>query len=210
MAVQNPEHLDIEAFEGLSPFNRAVPGQSLTNDPANKAPWESPPTFTTVQDATVALVEDCFSEENFKMIALALADHMPVGNLAAIILQEGFNKGAWNADLLMMLMEPLMYILMAIAEKCDIDYLLYEGDTYESYEDEDNPEEVVKNLKSMSGNIRENLALKDLRPTQISKKSVPEKVLEKIEQFEPPPEIISLLERRKEPEQQNNSLLTRE
>ena len=124
MAVQNPEHLDIEAFGGLSPFNRPVPGQSLTNDPTNKAPWESPPTFTTVQDATVALVEDCFSEENFEMIALALADDMPVGNLAAIILQEGFNKGAWNADLLMMLMEPLMYILMAIAEKCDIDLSL--------------------------------------------------------------------------------------
>ena len=164
MAVQNPEHLDIEAFEGLSPFNRAVPGQSLTNDPANKAPWESPPTCTTVQDATVALVEDCFSEENFKMIALSLADGMPVGNLAAIILQEGFNKGAWNADLLMMLMEPLMYILMAIAEKCDIDYLLYEGDTYESYEDEDNPEEVVKNVKSMSGNISENLRCSKASP----------------------------------------------
>ena len=209
MAVQNPEHLDIEAFEGLSPFNRPVPGQSLTNDPANKAPWESPPTFTTVQDATVALVEDCFKEENFKMIALALADDMPVGNLAAIILQEGFNKGAWNADLLMMLMEPLMYILMAIAEKCDIDYLLYEGDTYESYEDEDNPEEVVKNLKSMSGNIRENLALKDLRPTQISEKSVPKKVLQKIEQIEPSQEILSLLERRKQ-EKQPESLLARE
>ncbi len=209
MAVQNPEHLDIEAFGGLSPFNRPVPGQSLTNDPANKAPWESPPTFTTVQDATVALVEDCFSEENFKMIALALADDMPIGNLAAIILQEGFNKGAWNADLLMLLMEPLMYILMAIAEKCDIDYLLYEGDTYESYEDEDNPEEVVKNLKSMSGNIRENLALKDLRPTQISEKSVPKKVLQKIEQIEPSQEILSLLERRKQ-EKQPESLLARE
>ena len=209
MAVQNPEHLDIEAFGGLSPFNRPVPGQSLTNDPTNKAPWESPPTFTTVQDATVALVEDCFSEENFKMIALALADDMPVGNLAAIILQEGFNKGAWNADLLMMLMEPLMYILMAIAEKCDIDYLLYEGDTYESYEDEDNPEEVVKNLKNMSGNIRENLALKDLRPTQISEKSVPKKVLQKIEQIEPSQEILSLLERRKQ-EKQPESLLERE
>ena len=209
MAVQNPEHLDIEAFGGLSPFNRPVPGQSLTNDPANKAPWESPPTFTTVQDATVALVADCFSEENFKMIALALADDMPVGNLAAIILQEGFNKGAWNADLLMLLMEPLMYILMAIAEKCDIDYLLYEGDTYESYEDEDNPEEVVKNLKSMSGNIRENLALKDLRPTQISEKSVPKKVLQKIEQIEPSQEILSLLERRKQ-EKQPESLLARE
>ena len=209
MAVQNPEHLDIEAFGGLSPFNRPVPGQSLTNDPTNKAPWESPPTFTTVQDATVALVEDCFSEENFKMIALALADDMPIGNLAAIILQEGFNKGAWNADLLMLLMEPLMYILMAIAEKCDIDYLLYEGDTYESYEDEDNPEEVVKNLKSMSGNIRENLALKDLRPTQISEKSVPKKVLQKIEQIEPSQEILSLLERRKQ-EKQPESLLARE
>ena len=61
----------------------------------------------------------------------------------------------------------------------------------------------------MSGNIRENLALKDLRPTQISEKSVPKKVLQKIEQIEPSQEILSLLERRKQ-EKQPESLLARE
>jgi hypothetical protein len=210
MTIQNPEHLDIESFGGITPFHRPTPGQSLTNDPDNKYPWEKPPRFTNVKDATMALVEDCYSKENFEMIALSLADDMPVSNLAAIILQEGFNQGAWNPDLLMLLIEPTMYILMSIAEKCEIDYLLYEGDTYDSYDEDDDEVnlKVAKDLKGMNAKLREELSLKDLKPSNITKQSVPEEVLEIIEETQPSEEIVSLLERKKK--EPNNSLLARE
>ncbi len=63
--------------------------------------------------------------------------------------------------------------------------LLYEGDTFESY-DEDEEEidkQSVENLKNMNVKMRENLKFKDLRPTQITKQSVPEEALEVIEDF---------------------------
>lgn len=209
MSINPDELINVEAFGGRTPFERPIPGQSLTNDPDTKYPWEQPPMYTDIETAVMSIVNDSYEKETYKMIALTLADGMPVGSMASMILQSGFQDGKWNPDLMMLLIEPTMYILAAIAEQCGIDYLLYEGDTFESY-DEDEEEidkQSVENLKNMNVKMRENLKFKDLRPTQITKQSVPEEALEVIEDFEPPQEVVSLLARRKE--ESNNSLLER-
>ena len=61
----------------------------------------------------------------------------------------------------------------------------------------------------MIGKLRQELSLKDLKPSKISKESLPEEAIEIIEKTEPSPELISLLERREEPEPENDSLLAR-
>ena len=209
MSINPDELINVEAFGGRSPFERPIPGQSLTNSPDSKYPWEQPPVYTDIEAATIAIVEKSYEEENYKMIALTLAEGMPVGNLAAMILQSGFEEGQWNPDLMMLLIEPTMYILAAIAEQCGIDYLLYEGDTFESYEEDE--EEIEKqtatNFKDMNSKMRQELKFKDLRPAQITRESVPEEALDIMENLEPPQEVLSLLERRKE--ESNNSLLER-
>ena len=40
--------LSQETMELVDPFSKPVPGQSLTNDPDNPYPWESPPEFVNV------------------------------------------------------------------------------------------------------------------------------------------------------------------
>ena len=209
MSINPDELINVEAFGGRTHFERPIPGQSLTNDPDTKYPWEQPPMYTDIQSAVMSIVNDSYEKETYKMIALTLADGMPVGSMASMILQVGFQEGKWNPDLMMLLIEPTMYILAAIAEQCGIDYLLYEGDTFESY-DEDEEEidrQTATNLKDMNVKMKENLKFKDLRPSQITKQSVPEEALEVIEDFEPPQEVVSLLARRKE--ESNNSLLER-
>ena len=209
MSINPDELINVEAFGGRSPFERPIPGQSLTNSPDSKYPWEQPPVYTDIEAATIAIVEKSYEKENYKMIALTLAEGMPVGSLAAMILQSGFEEGQWNPDLMMLLIEPTMYILAAIAEQCGIDYLLYEGDTFESYEEDE--EEIEKqtatNFKDMNSKMRQELKFKDLRPAQITRESVPEEALDIMENLEPPQEVLSLLERRKE--ESNNSLLER-
>tara|TARA_R100001224_G_C4024840_1_gene150590 strand:- start:1041 stop:1673 length:633 start_codon:yes stop_codon:yes gene_type:complete len=209
MSINPDELINVEAFGGRTPFERPIPGQSLTNDPDTKYPWEQPPVYTDIETATMAIVEKSYEKENYRMIALTLADGMPVGNLAAMILQSGFEEGQWNPDLMMLLIEPTMYILSSIAEQCGIDYLLYEGDTFESYEEDEEEidTQTSTNLKDMNVKMRETLKFKDLRPSQITKQSVPEEALEVIEDFEPPQEVVSLLARKKE--ESNNSLLER-
>ena len=209
MSINPDELINIDAMGGKTPFERPIPGQSLTNDPDTKYPWEQPPMYTDIQSAVMSIVADSYEKETYKMVALSLADGMPVGNLAAMILQTGFQEGKWNPDLMMLLIEPTMYILAAIAEQCGIDYLLYEGDTFESYEEDE--EEIEKqtatNFKDMNSKMRQELKFKDLKPSQITKQSVPEEALEVIEDFEPPEEVVSLLAQRKE--EKNNSLLER-
>jgi len=209
MSINPDELINVEAFGGRTPFERPIPGQSLTNDPDTKYPWEQPTLYTDIETATMAIVEKSYEKENYRMIALTLAEGMPVGNLAAMILQSGFQEGQWNPDLMMLLIEPTMYILSSIAEQCGIDYLLYEGDTFESYEEDEEEidKQTVTNLKDMNVKMKETLKFKNLRPSQITKQSVPEEALEIIEDFEPPEEIVSLLARKKE--ESNNSLLER-
>tara|TARA_B100001564_G_C20577838_1_gene641576 strand:- start:561 stop:1193 length:633 start_codon:yes stop_codon:yes gene_type:complete len=209
MSINPDELINVEAFGGRTPFERPIPGQSLTNDPDTKYPWERPPMYTDIETAVMSIVADSYEKETYKMIALTLADGMPVGNLAAMILQSGFEDGQWNPDLMMLLIEPTMYILASIAEQCGIDYLLYEGDTFESYEEdeEETERQSLTNLKNMNSTMRQELKFKNLKPSQITKESVPEEALEVIEDFEPPQEVVSLLARKKE--ESNNSLLER-
>jgi len=209
MSINPDELINVEGFGGRTPFERPVAGQSLTNDPNTKYAWEQPPKFTDVSSATMDIVANSYEKETYEMIALTLADGMPVGNLASIILQAGFQEGKWNPDLMMLLIEPTMYILAAIAEQCGIDYLLYEGDSYESYDEDDDEIKALelKALQSIKSNVATNLQFKNLKPSQITKQSVPEEALEMVENFEPPQELVSLLEKRKE--EKNNSLLER-
>jgi len=210
MSINPDELINIDAMGGRTPFERATPGQSLTNDPDTKYAWEQPPKYTDVPSATIDIVADSYEKETYEMIALTLADGMPVGSLASMILQAGFQEGKWNPDLMMLLIEPTMYILAAIAEQCGIDYLLYEGDSYESYDEDDeaNEEKSLEVLGKIKQDSSDRLKFKDLKPNKITKESVPQEALEMIENFEPPQEVVSLLERRKE-ENENNSLLER-
>ena len=56
------------------------------------------------------------------------------------VLYAGFKEGQWNPDLMMMLLEPLMYVVIALCEKAGVEYSLYSGDEdddeKEFYEDE--------------------------------------------------------------------------
>jgi len=209
MSINPDELINVDAMGGRTPFDRPTPGQSLTNDPDSKYPWEQPPVYTDVENAVMSIVADSYEKETYEMIALTLADGVPVGDVGSMILQAGFNEGKWNPDLMMLLIEPTMYILAAIAEQCGLDYLLYAGDTFESYDedDEENEQKSLQVLKGMKKYSADRLNFKDLKPNKITSESVPEEALEVIENFEPPAEVVSLLAQRKE--ENNNSLLER-
>ena len=74
----------------------------------------------------------------------ALADGVPVDILTRTILFDGFSKGKWTADLLLLLIEPLSVIIMALGERVGIDYVMDDDDINEA--DEDNVEGQQKAL----------------------------------------------------------------
>ena len=82
-------------------------------------------------------------------------------------------KGLWNPDLLMMLAEPFAYMIMALAEKAGIDYIINREDMDDEEEDEVPP----VGLGRMDQTIRES------KPTE---ESLPPEIKEKVENVQAP------------------------
>jgi hypothetical protein len=118
---------------------RPIPGQSLTRDPDSPAPYEQAPEFTNVHKAVEYLFGNIIDEKSYVPVMQALANDTPIMDLVQLVLFEGFQTGKWNPDLMLMLVEPMAYILIALAERADIDVIIYDGEAA----DEDEEEEVL-------------------------------------------------------------------
>ena len=100
--------------------NRPIPGQSLTNDPENPAPYEKAPKFTSVHAASEYLWESFIEPRAYVGLMGSVADGVPIMNIVQIVLFNEFQKGSWNPDLMLMLVEPTAYMIMALAERLDL------------------------------------------------------------------------------------------
>ncbi len=115
---------------------RPIPGQSLTNDPENPLPFERPPEYTSVHAASEYLFEKIIEEETYVPMMQALASGTSLMELTQIILFKGFTEAKWNPDLMLMLVEPVAYMLLALAERMDIDVTFYTGEEEEEEAEE--------------------------------------------------------------------------
>ena len=97
--------------------NRPIPGQSLTNDVDTPAPYERPPEFTTKEEAANYFFKLITAEENFDAFMDLLSDGVPVMNIVQVLLTKSFEDGEINPDMMLMLAEPLAYILLGLAER---------------------------------------------------------------------------------------------
>ena len=102
-------------------MGRAIPGQSLTNDPENPAPYEQAPEMTNVHEASIYLWDFVTEEETYAALMTAIDNEVPVMHIVQTILFNEFQQGKWNPDLMLMLAEPLAYMLIALAERLDLD-----------------------------------------------------------------------------------------
>ena len=194
------EEYNPEAVEAFAKAGRPIPGQSLTANPDEPRPFEGPPDFTNFKEALDYTAAELLLEENYTPMVLAIADGIPITDLAMQIGYVGFREGKWNPDLMMMLMEPLMYLLMALAEKADVEYRI---------DDEDDEDDEDSILEDKVRNIAETLKAKEMG--KMPKGALPSDIVEKIESLDIPKE--SLLAKTEEPmieeEEPQQSLLER-
>ncbi len=128
------EEYSQEGVNALAQAGRAIPGQSLTANPDEPRPFEGAPDFTNFKEALDYTAAELLLEENYMPLMMAIGDGVPIVDLATQIGYVGFREGKWNPDLMMMLLEPIMYLLMALAEKAGIEYRI---DSEDDDEDED-------------------------------------------------------------------------
>ena len=108
------EEYNPEAVEAFAKAGKAIPGQSLTSNPDEPRPFESPPEFTNFKEALDYTVGELLEEEAYMSIVGAIGDGVPIVDLVMQITYVGFREGKWNPDLMMMLVEPLILSLIHI------------------------------------------------------------------------------------------------
>ena len=195
---KNYKAYDQEGLKFLSTNGRPIPGESLTNSPDTPYPWEQATQFTELEPAIDALFIELTEPEAYHSIINLVDNKVPLGDIAQIVLTDGFQKGMWNPDLLLLLIEPTMYMIMALAEKAGImDSVVYQG------EEEDEDDEDNEQLSSIEKAI-------DIAQDKVVPKAkagvIPKDIETKLAEFTPP-EQPSLLEKS---EIQSNSLLSKQ
>ena len=111
-----------------------IPGSSLTSDPDDPAPYEQPPEYVNVHEASEWLFSELIEKDRYDQLITALHEGIPVADVAQVILFSGFTQGKWDVNLMTLMIEPTMYIIMALAERAGVDFILHRDE--DSEEDE--------------------------------------------------------------------------
>jgi len=191
----------INFIQGSLEKGRPIPGQSLTNAPDQPYNWEKPSEYTNPREAMLYVFETLTVPETTTNLLLSLSNGVGVIDIASITLYSGFLEGKWSPDLMLLLMEPTMYMIMALAEKAEIPYSLEAGD-------EESPVEMSpdKQIETVESRINELDKMRQIAASRVSPQSVPQDVREIIEETELAPSLLEKVEE----ETQSKSLLGRE
>ena len=113
----------------VNPFNAPTPGESLTSPSDMPKAWERPPQYTEQDEAMEEIYMELTSENALMPLINMIDEGIPLDQIAQVILYKGYTEGKFSPDLMLMLAEPTIYLLIAIADYADIkDYVLYEGE----------------------------------------------------------------------------------
>ena len=152
--AENTENIEMaEAYEqaGADMFDAPTPGSSLTSDPQNQSSWETPPEFNTEEEALKNIFMNLTDEDNHEQLLNSLRDGNPIEMIVQVILFKGFQEGNWSPDLMLLLIEPTIYIVMWLADQAGIDATLdSDGD---NWEEED---EMMANMAQDSKRMKPN------------------------------------------------------
>jgi len=110
-------------------FDAPIPGESLTSSPDNAKSWERPPQYVNEDRAMEALYLLLTDQDKLPDLIKLIDSGTPIDEIAQIILYQGYTAGQYNPDLMLTMIEPTIYLLIAIADYAEIkDYTLYEGE----------------------------------------------------------------------------------
>ena len=110
-------------------FDNPIPGESLTSSPDNAKSWERPPQYVNEDRAMEALYLLLTDQDKLPDLIKLIDSGTPIDEIAQVILYQGYTAGQYNPDLMLAMIEPTIYLLIAIADYAEIkDYVLYEGE----------------------------------------------------------------------------------
>ena len=120
-------------------FDAPIPGQSMTSDPENPMPFETSPNHTDKNELTQVMFDQLTTPDSIEQISQLLQDGASVEAMTKIILFTGMSKGQYNTDMQLLMVEPVIYIILFIADRLGIQPIMEEDEYLDtSLEDEIN------------------------------------------------------------------------
>jgi len=166
--------IDDAFFKAGTSFERRIPGQSLTNDPENPKAFEKPPQYTDRTEVLENYFEMLTEEETYLSIMDSLEEGVTVMEIVQVLIFQGFQDGLFNPDMMLMVAEPLAYMIAALAERADVDFVIMNDDDEDEDEDEEDEDLPIMNQK-----------LKTIEKPQMDD-DFPVELANKLDKVEPP------------------------
>lgn len=126
--------MDEEYFDAIL-RGGPIPGSSLTSDPDDPAPYEKPPEYVDIHAASEWIFSELIDEDRYDQLIQSLLEGIPVMDVVQVILFTGFTQGKWDVNLMTLLIEPTAYIIMALAERAGVDFVIERGEASEEEND---------------------------------------------------------------------------
>ena len=186
-------------------FQAPIPGQSLTNSPDEPYPWERPPEITTQKEAMNKIFLEIIKPDNMETLGTAMSDGIPIAGLAEVLIKTSFQKGKINPDLAITLMEPVMYMLLSVAEKIGVDPVLSDDEEDDRSAELEDPEVGEENVKFTKR--QEPTSLKELPSRSTSIPTAPPEIKQQLDKLDTSKVRESILQ--KQQPQANSSLLNK-
>ena len=188
MAIEQNIQYDEAGLEALGHMNRPIPGQSLTANPDEPYSWESPPEFTRLNEALDYVLDCLIEEKTYTSIVGSIGEGIPISDIVQQIMYMGFSSGKWNPDLMLLLVEPLMYMIMSLCEKAGVEYKLYRGE-----EEDDEADDIEGALENKTQELQTlaNLIEQKAGEGNITSASVPREIAQEIQQAEVPESLMA-------------------
>jgi hypothetical protein len=186
-------------------FQAPIPGQSLTNSPDQPYPWERPPEITTQKEAINKIFLEIIKPDNMETLGTAMSDGIPIAGLAEVLIKTSFQKGKINPDLAITLMEPVMYMLLSVAEKIGVDPVLSDDEEDDRSAELEDPEVGEENVKFTKR--QEPTSLKELPSRSTSIPTAPPEIKQQLDKLDTSKVRESILQ--KQQPQANSSLLNK-
>ena len=102
-------------------FNRPIPGESLTAELGSR-PWQSPPQFSTVDDA-LAYYLPRMGQKNFaKGLVDVMETGFPLTNLANVIMLSGVMEGKHSVDVGILTIPAIIETMQLIGDSAGVKY----------------------------------------------------------------------------------------
>ena len=183
------EFNNMEGQIAMPQFEKPIPGSSLTSSVDTPKPFEKAPEITKQADGINYLFLKLTDEEQYPKVMSSIREGVPLSEIAQLVLFEGFSQGKWNPDMVLLLFEPLIYMLMALSEKVQIEYVLYPNEEEDDRVlDEEQSVELLREIAE--------IASKQLGKRGTKVTSLPSEIQERLEEFNP--KDVSLLDKKEE------------